>query len=234
MTAEAEDSGSGIAFVAWEAYYQGTWYEFCRDTSAPYSCSGDSAMVADGSYSVRVRVRNNAGVDTLTAGSQITIDNPPAPTAVEAGNGGATAGLMQSGDWVRVTWNETILPGSVLQGWNGSSQAIRVRVVDNGTNDQMEFFDATGTTRVKLTAATADLKLGADFVSGAAAEFDATMAQSGAAITVTLGSVVGTPTLLAAAAGTMNWKPSAGATDTTGHASRTTAINEPGGLDVDF
>jgi hypothetical protein len=32
----------------------------------------------------------------------------------------------------------------------------------------------------------------------------------------------------------MNWKPSAGATDTSGKPSRTPAINETGGLDVDF
>jgi chitinase len=234
MTATADDSGSGIAWVAWEALYEGSWYEFCRDTTAPYSCSGDSAMVADGTYSIRIRVRNNAGVETVTSGTQITIDNPPAPIDVQARNGGATAGLLEAGDWVRMTWNEAILPSSVLAGWNGSSQAIRVRVVDNGTNDQMEFFDAAGTTRVNLTAATADLKLGANLVSGAAAQFDATMSQSGASITVTLGAPSGTPTLLTAAAGTLNWKPSAAATDATGHASKTTAINETGGLDVDF
>ena len=234
MTADAQDPGSGIQFVAWEAQYQGVWYEFCRDTSAPYVCSGDSAMVADGTYAVRLHVRDNANVDLYTGGTPITIDNPPTPTDVQAGNGGATAGLMQAGDWVRVTWNETIQPASVLAGWTGASQAIRVRVVDNGTNDQMEFFDATETTRVKLTAATADLKLGADFVSGTTAVFDATMAQSGASITVTLGAPVGTPTLVTAAAGTMNWKPSAGATDMSGKPSGTTAINETGGLDVDF
>jgi chitinase len=234
MSATASDSGSGIAWVAWEALYQGTWYEFCRDAAAPYTCSGDSAMVADGTYSIRIRVRNNAGVETVSAGSQITIDNPPAPTDVQAGNGGTTVGLLEAGDWVRMTWNETILPGSVLAGWNGSSQAIRVRVVDAGTNDQMELFDAAGTTRLNLTAVTADLKLGGNFVNGATAQFGATLAQSGASITVTLGAPTGTPTLLTAAAGTLNWKPSAAATDATGHASKTTAINETGGLDVDF
>jgi chitinase len=234
MTVDAQDTGSGVQFVAWEAKYQGVWYEFCRDTSAPYACSGDSTMVADGTYPLRVHVRDNANVDLYTSETPITIDNPPAPTDVQAGNGGATAGLMQAGDWIRVTWNETILPGSVLAGWTGSSQAIRVRVIDNGTNDRMEFLDAAGTTRVNLTAATADLPLGANFVSGATAELNATMAQSGASITVTLGAAIGTPTLLTAGAGTMSWKPSAAATDATGHASKTTTVNESGGLDVDF
>jgi chitinase len=233
MTADAQDDGSGVAWVAWEALYQGTWYEFCRDTAAPYTCSGDSATVADGTYSIRIRVRNNAGVETVTAGSQITIDNPPAPADVQTGNGGATAGLMQSGDWVRVTWNETILPSSVLAGWNGSSTPITVKVIQAGTVDQMEFYNAAGTTRVNLTATAADLKLGGDFVT-ANATFAATMAQSGAAITVTLGSPTDAAPLRTAGAGTMSWKPSAAATDATGHASTTTTVNESGGLDVDF
>jgi chitinase len=75
MTATASDSGSGIAYVAWEALYNGVWYEFCRDTSAPYTCSGNSAQVADGTYSIRVKTADNAGVVTTSAPSSITIDN---------------------------------------------------------------------------------------------------------------------------------------------------------------
>jgi hypothetical protein len=77
MTADAQDDGSGIKYVAFEALYQGTWYEFCRDTSAPYTCSGDSAAVPDGTYSIRIVVENNAGKKTTTAPSTITIDNTP-------------------------------------------------------------------------------------------------------------------------------------------------------------
>jgi chitinase len=233
MTATADDTGSGIAYVAFEALYAGTWYEFCRDTTAPYTCSGDSAAVADGTYSIRVVVMNNAGVKTTSSPSSITIDNPPAPTDVQAGNGGATAGLLESGDWVRLTWSEQVAPASVLSGWNGSSQAILVKLADNGSNDQMDFYNAAGTTRLNLTGVAADLKLGGNFVSGAV-NFNATMSQSGTSITVTLGSVVGSPTLPTAVAGTMAWTPSAGATDLTGHASKTTLVTESGGLDLDF
>jgi hypothetical protein len=172
-------------------------------------------------------------VKTTSSPSSITIDNPPAPTDVQAGNGGATAGLLQSGDWVRLTWSEQIAPASVLSGWNGSSQAILVKLADNGSNDQMDFYNAAGTTRLNLTGVAADLKLGGNFVSGAV-NFNATMSQSGTSITVTLGSVVGTPTLPTAVAGTMTWTPSAAATDLTGHASKTTLVTESGGLDLDF
>ena len=65
------------------------------------------------------------------------------------------------------------------------------------------------------------------------ADFNATMSQSGASITVTLGSQ-DSGSLSTAVAGTMTWKPSASATDLTGHASTTTQVTEPGGLDLDF
>jgi chitinase len=234
MSATATDSGSGIAYVAFEALYAGTWYEFCRDTSAPYTCSGDSAAVADGTYQIRVVAANNAGVKTISTPSTITIDNPPAPVDVQAGNVTAgTPGLLEAGDWVRLTWSEQIAPGSVLSGWNGSSQAIQVRFADNASNDQMDFYDAAGTTRLNLTGTPADLKLAGNFVSGAVT-FNATMTQSASSITVTLGSVVGTPTLPTAVAGTMTWAPSPAATDLAGKASRTTTVTETGAVDVDF
>jgi hypothetical protein len=97
----------------------------------------------------------------------------------------------------------------------------------------MDVYDAAGTTRLNLTGSAADLKLGGNFVSGAVT-FNATMSQSGTSITVTLDSVVGSPTLPTAAAGRMTWTPSASATDLTGHASKTTTVTESGAADVDF
>jgi hypothetical protein len=231
MSADAQDDGSGIAYVAFEALYTGVWYEFCRDTTAPYTCSGDSAAVPDGTYSIRVVVENNAGVKTTSSPSSITIDNPPYGTDVQTGNA-LTAGLMESGDWIRLTWSEPIAPASVLAGWNGSIQAIRVRITDAGTNDQIDFRDATGATRLNLVSTAADLKLGGNYVS-ATTEFNATMTQSGTSITVTLGSPTPGSVSAVAAPTTMTWIPSAGAKDATNHASRTTQVTETG-TDVDF
>ena len=233
MSAVADDTGSGIAYVAFEALYQGVWYEICRDTTAPFTCSGDSAQVADGTYQIRVVVANTAGVKTTSSPSSITIDNPPRGTDVQAGNGGLTAGRLEAGDWIRLTWTETIAPASVLTGWNGTSQAVRVRVTNAGTNDQLDFYNAAGTTRLNLVATSADLKLGGDFVT-TDSDFNATISQSGASITVTLGSQIPGGTLTTAVAGTMTWKPSASATDVTGHASTTTQVTETGGSDLDF
>ena len=229
MTVTATDSGAGIAYVSWEAQYGGVWYEFCRDTSAPYECSGDSAQVPDGTYNLRVTTVDNAGVATTGATSQITIDNTrPLGTSVTTGDGGGAPGLLAAGDWVRLTWSEPIAPASVLTGWDGTSQAILVRV---NAADQMDFL-TTGGVRLNLVQAAADLKLGADFVT-TDAEFDATMTRSGSSITITLGAKR-SGALVTAAAGAMTWVPSSAAKDLFGNASRTDLVNEGGTLDVDF
>ena len=229
MTVTATDTGSGIAYVKWEALYQGTWYEFCRDTAAPYVCSGDSAWVPDGTYDVRVTTVDNAGVPSTAATSQVTIDNTrPLGTSVTTGDGGGGPGLLAAGDWVTLTWSEPIAPASVLAGWDGSSQAILVRV---NALDQMDFL-TTGGARLNLVHGVADLKLGADFVTGDA-EFDATMTRSGSSITITLGATR-SGTLATALAGTMTWVPSGSVTDIVGNLGRTDTVTEGGAADVDF
>jgi len=231
MTADAVDDGSGIKYVAFQVNYLGNWYEVCRDTTVPYSCAGDSTLAEDGTYSLRTVTENNAGVIAYGTQSQITVNNPPRGTDVATGNGGATVGQLESGDWIRLTWNEAIAPASVLAGWNGSSTAVRVRVANNSSNDEMDFFSVGGI-RLNLVHGLADLKLGANFVSDAT-EFNATMSQNGTAITLTLGSLIG-GTPATAGAGTITWRPAAAATDLTGSASATTLVTEPGGADTDF
>jgi chitinase len=231
MTAEASDSGSGIAYVAFEALYYGTWYEFCRDTSAPFTCSGDSAQVPDGTYSIRIVTVDNAGVATTSSPFPLVVDNT-APTGSSISNGNAgSAGQLGAGDWIRLTWSEQIAPASVMAGWDGSSQAVRVRVKDVGAADEMDFL-TTGGTRLNLVLGAADLKLNANFVSSDA-EFNATMTQSGAAITITLGTKI-SGTLATAGAGTITWRPSSAATDLSGNASGTATVTESGISDVDF
>lgn len=231
MTAVPADDESGIASVSFEALYQGTWYPVCVVTSAPWSCSADSHQVSDGSYSLRLVTTNRAGVKTTSTTYPIQVDNTaPAGVDVQTGNAG-TAGTLEAGDWLRLSWSEPIAPATVLSGWTGTSQAVRVKV---SAADELDVYDATGTTRLGLIATAVDLKLGRDFVT-ADADFDATMVQSANAITITLGTLrSGTLAAAPAAAGTLTWKPSAGATDASGNPATTTLVTETGALDVDF
>jgi chitinase len=236
MSATASDTGSGVAYVAWEAFYLGTWYEFCRDTTAPYTCSGDSATVGDGAYQTHIVIADNAGVKTTSPAQQIIIDNQtPAGVDIQTGNGGGIGGFVQTSDTITLTWSEPIAPASVVSGWTGSSRAIKVRIADGGATDSMEFYDGNDTTRLNLTSTAADLMLGGDYVA-ANTKFDATMAMSGNSITITLGSFTsGTRnTLVSPATTTLTWKPSALATDLSGHPSATTLVTESGTADLDF
>lgn len=230
VSAEATDTGSGIASVTFQAFYMGQWTNVCVDTTAPYSCTTDSLGVPDGAYSVRVITTNNAGVSTTGATSTIVIDNlTPAGSDIAAGNGGATQGRLESGDWIRFTWSEPMAPASILTGWTGTSQAITVRVRNVGFNDEMHLY--SGATQLNLVLSSTDLKLGGNFVSSDA-EFNATMSQNGNAITVTLGSR-NFGGLSTAAGGNMTWRPSSAAKDLGGRASATTQVAETGS-DVDF
>jgi chitinase len=230
VSAEANDSGSGVRSVTFQVFYMGQWVDVCVDTTSPYSCTADSTGIADGAYSVRVITTDNAGVSTTGSTSQIVIDNQtPAGSDVAAGNGGATAGRLESGDWIRFTWTEPMAPASILSGWTGTSQAITVRVRNNASNDEMHFY--SGATQLNLVLSATDLKLGGNFVANNA-EFNATMSQSANAITVTLGTRI-SGTLSTAVGGNMTWRPSAAAQDLAGKASATTQIAETG-ADLDF
>jgi hypothetical protein len=119
-----------------------------------------------------------------------------------------------------------------VSGWTGSSRAIKVRIA---SGDTVEFYDGNDVTRLNLTSTAADLTLGGDYVSSLT-KFDATMAMSGNAITITLGTLTsGTRnTLVSPATTTITWKPSAGATDLSGHPTATTLVTESGTADLDF
>ena len=223
VSAEATDTGSGIASVTFQAFYMGQWVAICTDTTAPYSCTTDSTTVADGAYSVRVITTDNAGVSVTGSTYQLIVDNQtPAGSDIVASNGGGTAGRMDNGDTLQFTWTEPMAPASILTGWAGASQAITVNVKNNtgATSDEISF------TGLNLVLSATDLKLGSSsFVSGGDATFAANMVQNGNSITITLGNRTG-GSVSTVNNSTMTWRPSAGAKDLAGKASATTTVTE--------
>jgi chitinase len=233
LSGTATDAGSGVA--SWTVQYRsgaGAWTDACSDTVVPYGCSWATSGVADGTYDLRAVAVDGAGNSTTsTVLTGRKVDNTaPAGASIAATNGGTT-GRLGSGDSLTLTYAEQILPASVLSGWTGVSQAIRVRVSNSGSNDRMDFYNSAGSTRLNLTQSATSLELGGNFVS-AQTDFTATMVQSVAAITITLTqNVGGLPT---ASAGTLKWAPSSAATDLAGNAASTAQVTESGAVDVDF
>jgi chitinase len=234
LNATASDGG-GVASVVFERAPAGgsTWTAICTDTTAPYSCAFNTAGVADGSYDLRARATDNASRQTTSVVSARSIDNTaPAASAVDAGNGGATPGRLESGDWLRLTWSEPIAPASILAGWDGSPLAIRVELQNVASKDLLDFWNSTGTTRLNLVDSNVDLTLNTNFIA-TSGWFNATMTRSGGAITITFGSLI-SGTLVTASAAHIVWAPSILATDLAGNPSAATSVTEPNPKDLDF
>jgi hypothetical protein len=124
-------------------------------------------------------------------------------------------------------------PASILAGWTGTSTAIKVYIANGTTSDTMEFRNSAGTaSSLNLVNSATDLNLGGNFVTSATI-FNGTIRQTGATITVTLGSRI-SGTVATAAAGTITWRPSALATNLTGIPALTTLVSETGTADKDF
>jgi hypothetical protein len=233
LNATAGDGG-GIASVTIQRAPTGTstWTTICTDSSSNYSCTWDTTAVAQGGYDLRARATDNAGrITTSAVVSNRVVNYAPYGTDIQTTNGG-TAGRIDAGDKVLLTYSEAMAPASILTGWTGTSQAIRIYVTDGGTVDTMDFRDATGTTRLNLVNTATDLSLGASFAS-ASAVFNATMSMSGSVVTITVGGLISGTPLTSSGAAKMTWRPSSAATDTSGIPALTTLVTESGN-DKDF
>ena len=213
-----------------------SWTTICTDASAPYSCSWSSAGRADGNYDIRAIATDALGNQGASALGTAYVNNTgPTGSDVQGTNGGVDDRL-DAGDTVVFSYSAAITPSSILAGWSGAAPAaIRVRVNNNGTTDSMSFYDAANTTPLGLLATGTALNIYLDFVSGPTV-FNATIARSGSAVTVTIGSLVsGAVTSTAKGRNSMVWQPSSQATSlATGIAVWPTTVTEGGGNDNDF
>ena len=172
----------------------------------------------------------DAAANSSTANGSVTADNTaPAPSNLSASGG--IAGKPEAGDVLTLTTNEALDTYSVLANWTGAGTAVQVHIVNQGGGDRLTIWDSTGLTQLPLGT----INLGrADWTTTTLNFNGSTMAQSGGAITITLGApVVGVVTTVAGT-GTMDWTPVATATDRAGNPIATAKFNEPAPVDTDF
>jgi hypothetical protein len=236
VAATAADGG-GIANVQiqYRTSSSGTWTTICTAAAAPYQCSWNTTLLGDGNYDLRATATDNAARQTVSAiVATRRVDNT-APTAVDVqGANGGTAGTIDAGDTLTFSFSETMAPASILAGWTGTSTAVTVRLTNSGNADLLSVWDAANTTRLGLTSAAQDLKLNQGWVKSSPV-LNATMVQSGSAITITMGTIrSGTVDTGQTKTGAMVWTPSTTATDLAGNACAATAATESGAADVDF
>jgi hypothetical protein len=194
-----------------------------------------NATLTAGAKAYTITSTDNAANGQTQTGYSVTVDNTqPAGSDVQIVNGGATAGKPEAGDSVTLTFSEIIDPESVLAGWTGAATDVVVRVANVGGGDVVTIWNAANTAQLALgtidTNGTQYVTADRDFGATGTAS---TMVQSGATITITLGTPSG-------ATGTqgppraMDWMPVATATDRAGNACQTTVATESGAADVEF
>ncbi len=248
--AATASSTAGVASVRIERAPAGTtsWTALCTDTTSPYSCAWDTTTVADGLYDLRaVMVDNQDRTTTSTTLAGRRVDNSPLRAYdVQTTNGGASAGRLDTGDTLRLTYTGQVNLGSITAGWNGGSTAAVLRLRDGvlvgstGSNDTVDVLRTTNGAVVPL--GTVNLKQ--NFIkNNKQVQFNATMVastttvngQPATVVTVTLGSLAsGTGLRTSGATAAMAWTPSATVTDLNGRACSTAPATETGNLDKDF
>jgi chitinase len=235
LNATGTDGGSGVLNVKIQRSPTGagTWTDICTDPTSPYSCAWDTTTVGDGGYDLRAVTTDNAGNVTYSSvvANRVVDNAGPSAVDIQTTNGGATAGRPETNDTVTFTYSEQLLPSSVLFGWDGSATPVTLRMNNSGNNDQLEVWNALNTARLPLT--NTFVSLNGNFIQ-TSATFAATMVQSGASITITLGLQTGGTVRTETSNVTLSWPSSATPTDLAGNACSGNTVAESGAADRDF
>jgi len=190
-----------------------------------------------------------AGNTRTQTGYTVVVDNTvPTASGIQTTNvSGGTVGRAQLGDTIVFTYSEQIDPESILAGWTGSSTNVVVRLTDGGctiilcSDDSVTVRNAVNTAQLPLGSVNLNRHdyhggglLGAQpaltfGVTGTAS----TMTQSGATVTVVLGTASATADTAGGTA-TMAWSPSNLAYDAAGNVAAATSVDESGTADKDF
>ncbi|MEX2025362.1 MAG: hypothetical protein WD993_09870 [Thermoleophilaceae bacterium] len=255
VAADTGEPASGIASVTADASALTAGSTAVALSAGSYTADGASYgyrsalltaddPLAEGSAGFSVTATDSAS-NSDTASGTATVDNtaPQADDVQTSNASGGSAGLAEAGDTLTLTSSEILDPATILSGWTGASADVVVRIYDGGaTADHVEIWAAGNASALPLGTVALG---GTGYVTGGAGdhiEFGSagtasSMAQSGAAITIALGSYQ-TPTAAVAGtestSGTVEWTPSTTLTDRAGNALGATAATESGAADVEL
>lgn len=223
-----------------------TWTDLCVDSTSPYDCAWNTTTVANGSYDLRAVLVDGSGRTTISAiVAARRVDNTPLRGYdVQAVNGGGTAGRIDAGDVVTLTYTDAVALGTITSGWTGAALNVSVRIQDGNILGLGNSGDTLDVLRSGNAVNLGSVALKNDLVkSGKAATFAATMTASSVTVngrpvtvvTLTLGSITSGGGLRTASTSTsMIWSPSDVVTDAFANRSSTAPTTELGTLDRDF
>ncbi len=241
-------STSGITGLTIQAAVSGggSWSDVCNDATAPYSCSWDTTRVANGIYDLRAVATDGTGGLTVSATVAARhVDNSPLRALdVQASNGAGSAGRLDSGDQLVLTYSGDLDLASVSTGWTGTALPVSLRIRDGGLLGLGAKSDTVDILRNGSPLALGSINLTQEYIkNGKTVVLAATLtATSGTGttggrttvVTVTLGAVTSGTGLRGGNAGAMIWTPSALAKDTAGRPCAGLPAIESGPLERDF
>lgn len=239
LNATASDAGSGLSALAIQRKLSsgGTWTTICSGATSPRNCTFNTTTVADGLYDFRALGTDVAGNEGYMVFPNRTIDNtPPVVSDIQTTNGG-TLGRPDSGDTIIYTYSEEIDPSTIMSGWSGSTTDVAVRLnYSFGASDTLTVFDNSNSSQVAIGS----VNIGDGYVSfltwlfNGNPVFNATMVQSGNAVTITLGSLRSSSTTTSAGNRTLYWTGNTANTDLAGNALTAGTATESGPADPNF
>ena len=218
------------------------WTDICTDATSPYICAFDTTTTAtpDGLYDLRAIMISNLGAATTSATViNRAIDNTLVRGLdVQSANKTAgTAGRLETGDTLTLTYSEAMKPATLIAGWTGTGAAtLTVRLTDAANAETITLLNAAGTAATGLGTVTpgGNLIRKNRTTTFAATAILASSPTGGSVLTITLGAASGTGLRTQSAALALRWTPSAAATDLAGNASSAATVTESGPLDRDF
>jgi hypothetical protein len=223
----------------------GTWTDLCTDTVAPYSCSWDTTTVADGLYDLRAVALDGRAATTISA--LVTgrrVDNSPFRALdAQTVNGGATAGKLDAGDQLLLTYSGTLQTTSISAGWTSGSLAVQLRARDGNLLGLGNTGDTLDVLRSGTVLPLGSVNMKQEYVKASkTVTFNATLTATATTIngapatvvTVTLGTVASGTGARGGNPSSMVWTPSSAATSTSGQACAVTPVTETGAIDRDF
>ncbi len=224
VSANSADSGSGVSSAQFQTSPRGagTWTNLgAADTTSPYSVTWNTTSgFADGRYDVRVVTTDKAGNTFTSPVIPVEVQNAaPNTIAVQLVDGGGTAGRVQAGDRIVVTYSETLGVASLCSTWSGNltdqslsgANDVTVTLTDGGAGN-----DTVTVTSATCTFHLGTLNLGAvgyvtsgnrTFSGSGASASTITWDATNWTLTVTLGASAGAGTLGTVGTSTATYTP---------------------------
>ncbi len=216
----------------------GAFTEVCAATATPYTCTWNTGTLT-GSYDVRAVLTDSLLRTATSATLTVNVDNSVLKAHdVQTINSG-TAGKVNTGDQLVLTYSSQVAPASILTGWNGASTSVTAQVVDGATLGKTATDDTfsvngpnLGTVNLRGNFVKANKSL---VMAGSTMVASTTTVngQTATVVTITIGAITGSPTTSTSLAH-MIWSPSASAKTPGGAVCSTSPATESGALDKDF